>query len=116
MSVSRHLRKLSALAFALSISCAISCATPTLPLPPPLALSTSAPDPMTGLVTVTGSALPDAYVFVLNPQTESGVIGMADMDGNYSIQIEAEIGDYLTIWQRLGSEDGPPIEVEVPAM
>lgn len=111
MSVSSHLRKLSVVAFAL----AISCATPTLPLPPPLALS-SPPDPMTGLVTVTGSALPDTYIFVLNQQTESGVIGMADMDGNFSIQIEAEIGDYLTVWQRMGSEDGPTIEIEVPAM
>jgi hypothetical protein len=111
LSVSRHLWKLPVLAFALSIS----CATPTLPLPPPLALST-APDPMTGLVTVNGSALPDAYVFILNQQTESGVIGTADMDGNFSIEIEAEIGDYLTVWQRLGSEDGPTIEIEVPAM
>jgi hypothetical protein len=108
-SLVRRPIKLSVLALALLAS----CATPTLPLPPPLALST--PPDSNGIVTVTGSVLPDAFVFVVNNQTEEGVIGRADSEGNFSLRLRAQAGDYLTVWQRDGSDEGPSIDVAVPS-
>lgn len=77
-----------------------SCAAPTLPIPPPTAL-VSGPD-ASGYVTVTGSADPHAYVFVLNDTTSMGVIAFVMPDGTYSIRIAASTGDSIWVWQELG--------------
>jgi hypothetical protein len=79
--------------------------TPTLPLPPPVA-TVGAPS-LQGLVRVEGQANDDAYVTVFNEATNDGEIQQADGEGHYAIDIAAEAGDRLLIWQEL---DGVPGE------
>jgi hypothetical protein len=86
--------------------------TPTLPLPPPTALVGS-PN-LQGLVTVAGDADDDAYVTVLNEQTDNGKITHASPDGHYTLQIEAMVGDKLVIWQEREGIAGERTEQTVP--
>ena len=96
----------------LGAGCEVS-STPTLPLPPPSALS-SAPD-ASGIVTVTGGAVEaGALVFVYNLDTESGVIGVADDTGHFTLQLPASVSDTLEIWQRVGTRSGEPLDIVVP--
>ena len=97
------------LALALVLS---ACAAPTLPLPPPTALS-SAPD-ATGNVTVTGRVNPSAYVFALDEDRGDGVIVSADAGGAYSATLRAATGDTVTIWQMVGTNTGQLTTVIVP--
>lgn len=83
------------------------CTAPTLPLPPPAALSVSPIDPVTGLVTVAGEALPGAFVSCINVRLSSGVIVRADAGGLFSLQIEAQAGDALQVWQQIDGQSGP---------
>jgi hypothetical protein len=87
--------------------------TPTLPLPPPVA-TVGAPS-LQGLVRVEGQANEDAYVTVLNTQTDLGRIGKADNSGYFSVEIEAQAGDKLEIWQESDGIEGEHIEQLVPA-
>ena len=75
----------------------------------------TAPDPLTGLVRVSGEALDGSYVSCLNEDSAAGVIVQADDRGRYSLDIAAEVGDSLSIWQHLGTERGPYQHVQVPA-
>lgn len=106
--------RLSAIA---TLSCLLAAcevsSTPTLPLPPPSALS-SAPD-AAGIVTVTGGAVePGAMVFALDLDLDAGVIGRADDMGNFSLRLPANVGDTLEIWQRVGTRSGEPTDIVVP--
>ena len=88
------------------------CAAPTLPIPPPTALvEAPAPD---GYVTVSGSANPDAYIFVLNENTDAGVIGRAMPSGLYSVRVQAMSGDQLSIRQMVGNQSGQLTTPVVP--
>lgn len=89
------------------------CLGPTLPLPPPTAL-VEAPD-ASGMVDVTGEVLPDAYVLVLNLDTDAGVIGRADGAGRYAVRLSAASGHTLEVWQMSGVEGGQHRTVTVPA-
>lgn len=91
-----------------------ACSTPTLPLPPPAAL-TVGPPAADGTVTIEGDVLPGAYVSCLNNDTDRGVIERADDTGHFVVVIAAEVGHYLTIWQQSGTDRGPPMNVIVPA-
>lgn len=104
----------SAALAALGVVALGACNAPSLPLPPPAALL-CAPD-ATGLVTVNGEALSDAYILCLNDVTERGVIVRANPMGRFSLQIPAEIGQTLSIWQQVGDDLGPPRQFVVPAM
>ncbi len=64
---------------------------------------------------MTGEVLPEAYVYCLNLDTDRGIIERADMDGVFTIRIEASAGDYLSLFQEAGTDRGPPLEVRVPA-
>ncbi len=103
-----------ALAVAL-VAClaAPGCLGPTLPLPPPTAL-VATPD-ADGMVDVTGEVLPDAYVLVLNLDTDAGVIGRSDMAGRYAVRLPAAVGHTLEVWQMTGVEGGQHRTVTVPA-
>jgi len=87
------------------------CAAPTLPLPPPAALLVSSPDPVTGLVTISGEALPGALVSAVNVRLESGVIVRANDAGRFSLQIAAQAGDSIVVWQQIDNDRGPFREV-----
>jgi len=87
--------------------------TPTLPLPPPVA-SVGAPN-LQGLVRVEGQANEEAYVTVLNENTDSGKIGRADVEGHFVIDIEASVGDSIVVWQELDGVSGERTEQIVPA-
>jgi len=80
------------------------CAAPTLPIPPPTAL-VSSPDAM-GYVTVSGSADSTAYVFVLDENTEVGVIVHANAMGAYNARLPASVGDGITVWQEIANRPG----------
>ncbi len=95
------------------ITACVACSTPTLPLPPPSAL-VSPPDG-SGLVTVSGDALPGAYVLCVNERTNDGVIDTADDDGHFSLTLEADTGDTLLIWQQVGTDRGPTQNLVVPS-
>jgi hypothetical protein len=100
--------------FALSLLLLVGgCYGPTLPLPPPTAL-VSAPD-AEGTVTVTGQALPSAYVLALNLDTDEGVIGRADDGGRYALQVRASSGHTLEVWQMTAADGGQHTTVLVPA-
>ncbi len=86
-------------------------ATPTLPLPPPVA---SVSESKNGLVLVEGEVLPEAFVSVFNERTEAGVITRADPQGVFMAEIEGEIGDRLSIWQERDGEVGERKELIVP--
>lgn len=92
------------------------CAAPTLPLPPPAALLVSRPDPVTGLVTISGEALPDAFVSAVNVRLESGVIERADDAGRFSVEIAAQAGDSILVWQQVDNDRGPFREVCVDCL
>ncbi|MDB4990175.1 MAG: hypothetical protein JWN04_5353 [Myxococcaceae bacterium] len=97
----------------LSVALLAGCgSTPTLPLPPPVSML-GAPDPQ-GLVTVQGEANEDAYVTVLNEQTDSGKITHAAANGHFSLQIAASVGDTLVIWQEADGVAGERTEQTVP--
>jgi len=87
--------------------------TPTLPLPPPVA-SVGAPN-LQGLVRVEGQANEEAYVIVLNENTDLGEISRANLEGRFSIEIAASAGDLLVIWQESDGVSGEHTEQTVPA-
>ena len=99
-----------------SIATSSGCAAPTLPLPPPAALALTSPDPVTGLVTVSGEALPGAFVSCVNVRLESGVIVRSDAAGTFSLQITAQTGDSLLVWREKDSNRGPYTELCVDCM
>ena len=86
------------------------CASPTLPLPPP------EPPEITGFsdgqVTLTGTALPDAIVYLLNQNQEVGVIVRAN-GGFYQVTLKANLKDVIAVWQEQGIERSPSVLVTV---
>lgn len=92
-----------------------ACNAPSLPLPPPAAL-VSAPDPVTGQVTIDAQVLSNAYILCLNDRTDRGVIERADDMGHSVFTInDAIVGDSVSIWQQVGSDLSPPRQFFVPA-
>jgi hypothetical protein len=67
-----------------------------------------------GLVRVSGIALGNAFVSVLNTRTEQGVITRADDDGAFTTDIAASAGDRLELWQEADGEIGERIDLAVP--
>jgi len=86
---------------------------PTLPLPPPVAM-VSGPTAQ-GLVLVEGQVNARAFVSVFNERAEAGVITRADLQGYFSAELEADVGDLLTIWQEIDGDTGERKQVTVPA-
>lgn len=87
--------------------------SPTLPIPPPSAL-TSAPDD-DGVVTITGNgAIEGALVSAYNERTERGVIETADDTGAFVLRLEAQTGDSILVWQRVGTQSGQVLSLGVP--
>ena len=101
------------IAAAAGFLCATGCPSPTLPLPPPSA--EASPPSAAGIVSVTGQALEEAYVACLNEDLERGVIVRANGNGNFSLEINGQTGNKLTVWQIRGSESGNFAYLEVPA-
>lgn len=97
---------------ALGAACS-SGTSPTLPIPPPSAL-TSAPDE-SGVVTITGNgAIEGAIVSAYNERTERGVIETADDAGAFVLRLEAQTGDSILVWQRVGTQSGQVLSLGVP--
>lgn len=104
---------------ALSVAAVLSaCYSPTLPLPPPArdGLSVSPPD-ADGMVLVEGEAgVMEAgdQAVIINLSTLYGWIVPVDEEGAFSMRVEAESGDWLSIQRRSGYESSPAVEVLVP--
>lgn len=90
------------------------CLAPTLPLPPPSAPLVTTPDPA-GFVRVTGRVQSHASVYILNTSTNKGVNQWTEEDGRYDLELRAEIGDRLNVWQKVGTHESDYVEVVVPA-
>ena len=88
-----------------------ACTTPVTPILPPLTIST--PD-VNGEVSITGDADAEAIVFGYNEMRGTGVITTADAVGRYQLVLGADVGDDISVWQRIGTHDGPPRIVTVP--
>ena len=101
------------LSVAFLVAACSTTASPTLPVPPPVALA-SAPD-MDGIVTITGSgAEPDALVFAFNERLNDGVIGTANDSGNFELRLQGASGDNITVWQMVGASTSSLVEALVP--
>ncbi|MEM9070048.1 MAG: hypothetical protein AAGE52_16190 [Myxococcota bacterium] len=100
------------LPFVFLLACTTASA-PTLPIPPPTALS-SAPDG-DGFVEISGEgAIEGAMVLAYNETLETGVIGIADDLGRYSLRLRADIGNSVLVWQRVGTDSSMLINIVVP--
>lgn len=87
--------------------------SPTLPIPPPLAVASS-PD-VDGFVTITGDgAIAGALVAAFNEEQGAGVIGEAAADGTFELRLEASSGDSITVWQRVGTDTSGLLSLVVP--
>ncbi len=105
---------LAGLALLAGVAGAGGCNTaPTLPLPPPV-VNVGSPNAR-GLVVVRGEALPLAYVSVFNERSELGVIARADHDGGFEVELEAAVGDLITVWTEIDGELSERKHTTVPA-
>ncbi len=103
----------ASLALVLVAGCT-TASSPTLPVPPPAALSSAPNDE--GVVTITGTgAIEGAFVSALNEQSEEGRIVRANDLGEFEIQIGAEVGNSIIVWQTLGTRTSELVTVIVPA-
>ena len=95
--------------------CAVACNSPTLPLPPPTQSAIEAHlDTAVAEATVTGRSRavePDALVACYNNRTGTGVVVQANADGAFSARLEAQDGDTIEVWQRVGN-DPPSIAIK----
>jgi len=98
-----------------SVAWATGCLSPTLPLPPPSDPIVSAPDE-TGEIVITGRVTPRASVFVQNDRTDEIVGEVTGQSGRYEVEMQAEAGDLLFVWEKSGTTDSPATEVVVPAV
>jgi len=91
------------------------CTSRTLPLPPPEVRSVSAPD-QDGFVTVSGYALENASVGVVNDRTMEGVIassGNSECDSTcpWEARLRAQVGDQLRVWQFFETDGARDVRV-----
>jgi hypothetical protein len=85
---------------------------PVIPVPPPAALTEPDAD---GIVTLSGAGVtPEAVVFAYDEDAEAGVIGRADIQGDYVLRFASESGHTISYWQRVGTEDSPTQHGVVP--
>ena len=85
-----------ALLIALFAACASS---PTVPVPPPEAVVIHPPNEE-GFALVEGqpdSALAEDVILVFNKDLGRGAMTVAEQDGSFSVEVEARIGDRLSV-------------------
>ena len=92
------------------------CNSPTLPLPPPSRADIEASlDIATSVARITGlrrAVEPHALVTCFNNRTGIGSVGLASDQGSFEIDVPADEGDVIEVWQRVGN-DPPSIVVTV---
>jgi hypothetical protein len=93
-----------------------SCTARTLPLPPPIVQSLSAPDPQ-GMVHVSGLCHEGASVGVMNEATSEGVVTASpevgcDSSCPWEARIRADEDDPIRVWQFFETESS--LQVVVP--
>jgi hypothetical protein len=91
------------------------CLSPTLPLPPPENPAVSKVDDE-GFVTLTGapaSVEAGALVYGFNVRVEKGQIVRATDWGSFTLRLPAAVGDQITVWQEVGTEQSASILVKV---
>lgn len=91
----------------------VGCLAPTLPMPPPSRPLVSAPN-ADGLIKITGVVNAHARAFVQNDRTSEIVGQRTGASGRYQVEMEAEVGDTLLIWQTLDTIESQVREVVVP--
>ena len=111
------------LIIAIALVCGVGgpgCASPTLPLPPPVAPAMAAgPDANHVTLSATcGGAQSNSVIVVINTNpnvlADEAVGGsIANYCGAWDATVYAHVGDYLQITQQYGDEESTPIEVQV---
>jgi hypothetical protein len=68
-----------------------------------------------GIVTIRGEgAIAGALVAAYNEELGAGVIGEAEADGSFELQLTAAPGDSITVWQRVGTDTSGLLSLVVP--
>ncbi len=115
--LARALRALASLCAVVALTGLQGCsnsASPTLPIPPPSALST--PPDADGFVTIRGTAaIEGAIVSAFNERLGEGVIGEANDLGEFELRLRGDVDDSIAVWQTVGSDRGEIVTVRVPA-
>jgi hypothetical protein len=104
-----------------AVALALACASPTLPLPPPVAPDLGlAPDAdHVKLVAVCGGAEPGTIIVIINnspnvPNDESVGGARTDGCGAWDAVVYAHAGDFLDITQQLGDQASQTLVWQVP--
>jgi hypothetical protein len=90
------------------------CLSPTLPMPPPSRPLVTAPDEA-GMIKISGVVNSHARAFVQNDRTNEIAGERTGASGRYEVEMAAEVGDRLLIWQTVNTEESQIREVIVPA-
>jgi hypothetical protein len=88
------------------------CLSPTLPLPPPSKPTVEGPDEQ-GMVTLDGYAQANSPAYALNSRTGDIRGQITENDGHYNFQIAAEVGDELSFWYSVGTDNSPSIVFQI---
>lgn len=103
------------------VALALGCASPTLPLPPPVApnLGTAPDADHVDLVATCGGAEPGALIVIVNnspnvPDDQAGAAVRTDGCGAWDAVVYAHAGDYLDITQESGNESSQTLVYQVP--
>lgn len=111
----RYLRMALAAAFL-----GIACASPTLPLPPPVApVVTTGTEPDTYVLSSDRGAQPNALILVINRNEalsrEQRVAGtFADDQGSWQLHVVAHEGDVLDVTQEADGDKSSSTSVTIP--
>jgi len=110
------------LAVTAAVVLALACASPTLPLPPPVAPELGpAPDAdHVALVATCGGAEPGTIIVIVNnspnvPNDQAVGGARTDGCGAWDATVYAHAGDFLDITQELGTESSQTLVWQVPS-
>jgi uncharacterized membrane protein YgcG len=92
----------------------LSCLSPTMPMPPPSKPDIEGPDEH-GVVTLSGYAPADSLVYADNVSTNLSYGQRTDPNtGLYRFPILASVGDQISMFYRLDTEDSMRIGFQIP--
>jgi hypothetical protein len=91
-----------------------SCLSPTLPLPPPSEPTIEGPT-AEGKVTLSGSVGESgAHVQAANMRLRQSWGQFTQDNGDFSIVIDAQVGDEVLLWYAIGYEQSPTTIIVIP--
>jgi hypothetical protein len=89
-----------------------ACLAPTLPLPPPDQPTVDGPDE-NGVTHLSGKVETGATVYALNRSTDLGTFQLTGESGLYDLTLITQIGDSITMWYAVGSQESGRLDFEI---